>query len=168
EEGYLNDLVTEEGEPDPSVRPNQVYVLSLPFSLLDKTQEEKVLKTITETLYTPFGLRTLEIHNYKFKPNYSGDVWSRDAAYHQGTVWPFLLPEYYSAYLKVNGRSEASKRFVESELASLKQHFYESECLHGISEVFDGLEPKEGKGCIQQAWSVSNLILLIMKEGLTV
>jgi predicted glycogen debranching enzyme len=165
---YLNDLVSEEGVPDSSMRPNQVYALSLPFSILEKEQEKHVLDAITESLYTPYGLRTLDRYHYKFKPTYSGDVWSRDAAYHQGTVWPFLLPEYFSAYLKVNDHSEEAKRYVEEQLSFLKDHFYNHECIHGISEVFDGLDPKEGKGCIHQAWSISNLLLLIKKEKLEV
>jgi predicted glycogen debranching enzyme len=165
---YLNDVIMENNEADASIRPNQVYALSLPFSLLNKEQEKQVLDNITEYLYTPYGLRTLDIYNYKFKPMYESDVWSRDAAYHQGTVWPFLLPEYFTAYLKVHGNSEEAKKYVEDQLVSLKKHFYENECIHGISEVFDGLNPLEGKGCIQQAWSVSNLILLIIKEGLHV
>jgi predicted glycogen debranching enzyme len=165
---YLNDLVTEDNEADPSIRPNQVYALSLPFSLLGKEQEKQVLENIAEFLFTPYGLRTLDTYHYKFKPVYSGDVWARDAAYHQGTVWPFLLPEYFSAFLKVHDHSEEAKREVESQLVSLKNHFYNKECIHGISEVFDGLKPMEGKGCMQQAWSVSNLILLILREGLNV
>ncbi|MCW3103297.1 MAG: glycogen debranching protein [Bacteroidetes bacterium] len=167
-DSYLNDLVTEDNEPDPSIRPNQVYALSLPFSLLSREQEKQVLETVAENLLTPYGLRTLDTYHYKFKPAYSGDVWSRDAAYHQGTVWPFLLPEYFIAFLKMHDHSEEAKRQVESQLLALKDHFYKAECIHGISEVFDGLHPLEGKGCIQQAWSVANLILLIMKEKLDV
>lgn len=165
---YLNDLVSENDEADPSMRPNQVYALSLPFSILNPEQEKKVLDKIAEYLYTPFGLRTLDTFHHKFQPVYAGDVWSRDAAYHQGTVWPFLLPEYFIAYLKVHDHSEEAKRYVEGELSSLKEHFYQNECIHGISEIFDGLEPRQGKGCIHQAWSVSNLIMLIMKENLVV
>jgi predicted glycogen debranching enzyme len=168
DESYLNDLVTEEGDADPTVRPNQVYALSLPFPLLDREKEKMVLDTISENLLTPNGLRTLETYHFKFKGSYSGDVWSRDAAYHQGTVWPFLLPEYLMAYLRVNDHSEEAKKKVESQLRSLKKHFYESECIHGISEVFDGINPKAGKGCIHQAWSVSNLILIMIKERLDV
>ena len=88
----------------------------------------------------------------------------RDSAYHQGTVWPFLLPEFCSAYLKVHGRSDEAIDKVKMMLMPLKEHFYERECLYGISEVFDGLDPNTGKGCIQQAWSVSNLILLLSTE----
>ncbi|MCW3071081.1 MAG: glycogen debranching protein [Bacteroidetes bacterium] len=165
---YLNDLVTEDNEADPSIRPNQVYALSLPFPILSREQEKQVLENIAEFLVTPYGLRTLDTYHYKFKPSYSGDVWSRDAAYHQGTAWPFLLPEYFIAYLKVHDHSEEAKRQVEAQLLALKDHFYKEECIHGISEVFDGLNPLEGKGCIQQAWSVANLILLIMKERLNV
>ncbi|MDF2437634.1 MAG: glycogen debranching protein [Bacteroidota bacterium] len=168
DECYLNDLVTEENEADPTVRPNQIYAISLPFRLLDKEKEKMVLDNIAENLVTPVGLRTLETYHFKFKCSYSGDVWSRDAAYHQGTVWPFLLPEYLMAYLRVNDHSDDAKRKVQEHLKALKKHFYEAECLHAISEVFDGIEPKEGKGCIHQAWSVSNLILLLINENLEI
>lgn len=164
---YLNDLVSLDGTADASIRPNQIYALSLPFSILNEEQEKQVLENVSEYLRTPYGLRTLDKYHYKFKPDYTGDVWARDAAYHQGTVWPFLLPEYFIAYLKVHNHSDEAKEFVVSQLSSLKEHFYNEECLHGISEIFDGLDPSEGKGCMHQAWSVSNLILLLINENLT-
>ncbi|MGZ4098274.1 MAG: amylo-alpha-1,6-glucosidase [Bacteroidia bacterium] len=168
EKGYLNDVITEMGIKDESIRPNQIYAVSLPFSLLSKEKERLVVDSVKTNLLTHYGLRTLCMEDPNFKPVYSGDVWSRDAAYHQGTVWPFLLPEYHLAYLKVNDYSLKSKREVESQLKYLKSHFYNDECLNGISEIFDGAYPRSGKGCIHQAWSVSNLILLILKAGLDV
>lgn len=118
---------------------------------------------VTEKLLTPYGLRTLALDHPDFKPTYGGDVWSRDLAYHQGTVWPFLMSEYAEAYLKVYGQNLQSKAHVESLLGLLKNHFYNQDCIGGISEIFDGLEPNQGKGTIQQAWSVSALIRMMYR-----
>lgn len=167
-EGYLNDVVTENQNIDNSIRPNQIYAVSLPFSLLPPEKEMLVVENVREHLLTPYGLRTLNMRDPRFKSWYTGDVWSRDAAYHQGTVWPFLSPEYFMAYLKVKKNTPQAKREVENLLKPLKDHFYYDECLYGISEVFDGMEPRTGKGCMHQAWSVSNLILLLLKNNLDV
>lgn len=145
-------------QKDPAIRPNQVYVLSLPFPLLPREAEARVLSVIQKQLLTDYGLRTLSPDHPDFKPKYAGDTWGRDTAYHQGTVWPFLLGEYISAYLKVNGWSAAAGKEALALLQALKGHFYKQNCLYGISEVFDGLQPNEGKGAVQQAWSVSALI----------
>lgn len=165
-DGYLYDVVTPERSVDTALRPNQVYVLSLPFSLLPEKESRFVLESIRKNLLTDYGLRTLYLHHPDFKPVYAGDLWTRDAAYHQGTVWPFLSPEYFLAYLRLNNFSDEAKRAVEDALQPLIRHFYEEQCLHGISEIFDGLDPREGKGCMHQAWSVANLIYLIMEGGL--
>ncbi len=165
EGGYLNDVVNGE-KKDLSIRPNQIFAVSLPFSLLTKKEEKLIVKNIEEHLLTPYGLRTLDQNNIAFRSLYQGDLMSRDSAYHQGTTWPFLMPEYYLAYLKVNGNNPKTKKLIEQQLTPLKEHFYTKECIHGISEVFDGLNPLEGKGCIHQAWSISNLILLILKADL--
>lgn len=167
EKGYLNDVVSENGF-DPAIRPNQIFAVSLPFSILSKKEEKQVVETVKEHLLTPYGLRTLDKNNPAFKPNYAGDVYLRDSAYHQGTVWPFLMPEYHLAYLKVSGNSEKAKKEVQKELAKIKEHFYNEQGIYGISEVFDGLDPKEGKGCMQQAWSVANLIWLMVKNNLII
>lgn len=157
-DGYLNDVIHFEKPADVSIRPNQVYVLSLPYRLLNKTQEKKVLKVITEKLYTPYGLRTLDTENSEFKPVYKGGPWERDHAYHQGTVWPFLLGDYFTAWLRINGDTAKNRRFIASQLETLKEHFYKRDCIHGVSEIFDGGVPGDGRGTIQQAWSVGALL----------
>jgi predicted glycogen debranching enzyme len=167
EKGYLNDVVLDY-MVDESIRPNQIFAVSLPFPLLLKKKEKQVVECVKEHLLTKYGLRTLNKNNIAFKEKYEGSWYKRDEAYHQGTVWPFLLPEYLMAYLKTHNHSPKAKKEVENHLADLKAHFYTQECIHGISEVFDGLEPNEGKGCMHQAWSVSNLIWLMIKENLTV
>ena len=161
EKGYLNDVVIPGSSPDSSIRPNQMYALSLPFPLLNKTDQQQILATVDEHLYTPYGLRTLAPSDPAFAAVYGGDQWLRDTAYHQGTVWPFLLGEYWPAYFRVHGNSATTRKRMYSELATLKQHFYENDCLFGISEIFDGLHPNEGRGTANQAWSVGAIIKLL-------
>ena len=159
--GYLNDVVKPGGLPDPSIRPNQIYALSLPFPLLKLEEQKLVLATVTEHLYTPYGLRTLAPTDPHFAAVYGGDQWLRDTAYHQGTVWPFLLGEYWPAYLRLNRFSATARRKMHTELTTLKTHFYEHDCLFGISEIFDGLHPGDGRGTANQAWSVGALVKLL-------
>jgi glycogen debranching enzyme len=113
-------------------------------------------------LLTDYGLRTLSPEDADFKPVYEGDPWHRDTAYHQGTVWPFLLSEYITAYLKVNNWSEKAQKEALSMLEPLKKHFYQDQCILGVSEVFDGKLPRAGKGTVQQAWSVAALIKVLL------
>lgn len=158
--GTLYDVIVPGISADDTLRPNQLYCLSLPFRFLKKEQEKQIFQLIKEKLYTPFGLRTLNQEDPHFKPSYSGDPEERDAAYHQGTVWPFLLYDYFHAFFRLYGKSQKNKKIVLQELQALRKHFYEEGGLHCISEVFDGKNPKTGKGCIQQAWSVSAILKL--------
>lgn len=161
ENGYLNDVVVPGSAPDASIRPNQIYALSLPYPLLNKAEQRQILDTVNAHLYTPYGLRTLSPSDPAFVAVYGGDPWLRDTAYHQGTVWPFLLGEYWAAYVRVHGDSAATRQRMNAELATLKQHFYENDCLFGISEIFDGLHPQHGRGTANQAWSVGAIIKLL-------
>jgi predicted glycogen debranching enzyme len=164
-DGYLYDLLEmKDGTwvADASFRPNQLYVVSLPFSLLKPAEEKKLVELVGERLLTPYGLRTLSTDHPDFKPVYEGDQWHRDTAYHQGTVWPFLMGEYITAYLKVHKKSEKTRSHIVALLEPLKQHFYKSEGVFCISEVFDGLSPQTGKGTIQQAWSVSAVLKALL------
>ncbi|HRI62100.1 MAG TPA: amylo-alpha-1,6-glucosidase, partial [Saprospiraceae bacterium] len=163
--GSLNDVVKfndqlSESSPtaDASIRANQIYVVSLPFSLLGKDDEKRVLEVVREHLLADYGLRTLSPGHPDFKPEYGGDSWHRDTAYHQGTVWPFLLGEYISAYLKVHNWSEQSEKEALALLEPLKRHFYRDDCILGISEIFDGKIPRKGKGAMHQAWSVGAIL----------
>ena len=161
DKGYLNDVVMPHNEVDTSIRPNQIYALSLPFRLLNVEDEALVLANVREHLFTPFGLRTLSPEDPAFVPTYGGDQWQRDTAYHQGTVWPFLLGEYWQAYLQVHHFSKVAKAEMMASLETIKHHFYENDCLLGISEIFDGLEPTQGRGTANQAWSVGAIIKLL-------
>ncbi len=158
--GTLYDVILPEKSVDNSFRPNQLFAISLPFTLLSNKQQKKIFETIREKLYTPYGLRTLAMEDPNFKGTYFGDQQNRDDAYHQGTVWPFLLLEYFNAYFKIYGNSVARRKEVFQELKQLRDHFYSDAGLHCISEIFDGNEPKHGKGCIQQAWSVGAVLKL--------
>ena len=164
--GSLYDVIIPGTSQDDTLRPNQIYCLSLPFGVLDNDQQRSILETVENKLYTPFGLRTLDPDNPEYKPNYEGNQWSRDHAYHQGTVWPFLLHEYFKAFFKIYGTSLSNRKKVMLELEPLRQHFYKDNGIHCISEIFNGSNPKEGKGCIHQAWSVAAIIKLYIDYGL--
>jgi predicted glycogen debranching enzyme len=158
--GYLNDVVIPEEYVDDAFRPNQLYALSLPFLLLDEEESEILLGQIRDKLFTPYGLRSLAMDHPGFVPVYSGDQWHRDSAYHQGTVWVYLIGEYFLAYLKLHKHSDLAKKEVLGMMSALKEHFYHDDCIHGISEIFDGAMPGPGRGCIHQAWSVAMLLLV--------
>lgn len=161
DKSYLNDVVIPNTYLDDSIRPNQLYAISLPFQLLTKREAQAVLKVVEREIYTDYGLRSLNQEHPDFKGFYGGDQWQRDTAYHQGTVWAFLWGEYALAYLKVNGYSQKACKTIQTKLQPLQKHFYDDNCLHGIAEIFDGANPNEGKGCIQQAWSIGMLLKVL-------
>lgn len=166
EEGFLNDIVVPGEQSDSSFRPNQIYAVSLPFSLLNKAEELLLINLVGQKLLTDYGLRTLNRENHQYNGHYGGNQWERDNAYHQGTVWPFLLMEYWQAYLKTNNETYAAKSHVVKSLSPLRAHFYQANGIHGISEIFDGDNPEDGRGCIQQAWSVAALLKLYTEHRL--
>ncbi len=151
EKGYLNDVVQEDKSADDAIRPNQVYTLSLSFPLLDKETGKSVLNIVDKDLFTPYGLRTLSPEHKDFRPVYEGNSWERDTAYHQGTVWPFLLVDYFQACLYVIGPTPEVFEKMKESVEALQKHFYEDGCINGIAEIFDGKNPIHGKGTINQA-----------------
>ena len=163
EQGYLNDVVIPGDLVDDRIRPNQIYALSLPFALLSHKEAARVLEIVKNHLYTDLGLRSLSPNHPDFKPYYGGNQWDRDTAYHQGTVWAFLWGEYALAYLRVNKNTKKAKTVIQKQMKAFEQHFYQESCLGGISEIFDGLEPMDGRGCIQQAWSIGMLLLVMLE-----
>ena len=160
--GHLHDVIIPGSTVDDSIRCNQVYAISLPFSPLDHKESLRVLETIEKHLYTDLGLRSLSPQDKAFRPVFSGSPWDRDHAYHQGTVWSYLWGEWALAYLKVHGNTAATKKHIRERSKMLEHHFYHENGLYAISEVFDGLEPTTGKGCIQQAWSIGMLIKVLL------
>lgn len=143
--------------PDTQVRCNQIWAVSLPFSLLDRTRERQVVETVFRRLYTPLGLRTLEPADPEFRPFYGGEQLKRDLAYHQGTVWIYPLGGYYLAYLKVNEYSEEAKAHVRAQLESITAALREG-CIGQLPEIYDGERPVSSKGCFAQAWSVGEIL----------
>lgn len=155
----LIDFIGLKSEPNKEyqVRCNQIWVVSLPFSVLDTAKEKEVVKTVYTKLYTPYGLRSLSVDDAEFHGFYGGQLLERDLAYHQGTVWAFPLGGYYLAYLKVNHYSEEAKRKVRKSLESITATLREG-CIGQIAEIFDGLRPVSSKGCFAQAWSVGEIL----------
>ena len=156
--GYLNDCILPDGSVDESLRPNQIFAVSLPFSPLSAHQQKSVVKTVQNQLLTPYGLRTLNVQDSRYKGVYSGPQQQRDEAYHQGTVWAYLMGPFVEGFLKVNGFSRKSKKKASEFIQPLLQHLTEDGCLGSISEIFDGDMPHKPRGCIAQAWSVAELI----------
>ena len=158
DKGYLNDCILPDGSVDDSLRPNQIFAVSLEFSPLSAQQQKSVVDAVQDQLLTPYGLRTLNPLAEDYKGRYTGSPQDRDEAYHQGTVWPYLIGAFVESYLKVNEFSTESKRQSAEFILPLLQHLTEDACLGSISEIFDGDAPQLPKGCIAQAWSVAELI----------
>ena len=156
--GYLNDCILPDGSVDESLRPNQIFAVSLSFSPLSPSQQKSIVNTVQNQLLTPYGLRTLNVQDSRYKGVYTGPQQQRDEAYHQGTVWAFLLGPFVESFLKVNGFSRKSKKKAAEFIQPLLQHLTEDGCLGSISEIFDGDAPHKPRGCIAQAWSVAELI----------
>jgi predicted glycogen debranching enzyme len=158
EVGYLNDCVFPDGRVDSSLRPNQIFAVSLPFSPLSPYQQNSVVEVVQKHLLTPFGLRTLAAGDSRYKGLYTGPQYQRDEAYHQGTVWPYLMGPFVQAYLRVNDLSRKSRKKCAEFIEPLMQHLTEGCCLGQLSEIFDGDPPHQPRGCIAQAWSVAEVI----------
>jgi len=156
--GYLNDCILPDGTADESLRPNQIFSVSLPFSPLPAGRQIKVVAVVREKLLTPYGIRTLNTEDSRYRGQYAGPQQMRDQAYHQGTVWPYLIGHFIEAYLKVNSFSQLSKKEAQEFIKPLLQHLNQDQCLGQVSEIFDGDPPHHPGGCIAQAWSVSELI----------
>lgn len=156
EKHCLKDLVSDT-EADRQIRCNQIWAVSMPFTMLDPDKEREIVETVFETLYTPYGLRTLEMADREFHPVYGGAMEERDMAYHQGTVWTFPLGAYYLAFLKVNGYTEEAKKIVKGQLEVLESALREG-CIGQLPEIYDGENPTRSKGCFAQAWSVGELL----------
>ena len=156
EKDCLKDVISGT-KSDNQIRCNQIWAISLPFSILPEAQEKKVVEAVFQKLYTPYGLRTLAPEDAEFRPFYGGAQLDRDLAYHQGTVWPFPMGGYYLAYLKVNKYSEEAKEYVREQLLAIDSVLREG-CIAQIAEIYDGENPISSKGCFAQAWSVGEIL----------
>ena len=142
---------------DMQIRCNQIWAVSMPFSVLDADREKAVVECVYRELYTPVGLRTLSPSDEEFKPEYSGEMKKRDLSYHQGTTWTFPLGGYYLAYLKVNNHSDEAKKQVLEQVEAITCALREG-CIGQLPEIYDGLRPVSSKGCFAQAWSVAEIL----------
>ena len=161
--GGLYDCVSDEGVPDASIRPNQIFAVSLPHALVTGARARQVVETVERKLLTPYGLRTLAPESAGYRPRYEGDAYARDTAYHQGTVWPWLLGPFITAYLKTNERTAASLNTARGWTRSFRAHLSDAG-LGQISEIFDADPPHTPRGCIAQAWSVAELLRCELEE----
>ena len=156
EKHCLRDVLS--GGPDEEqLRCNQIWAVSMPFTMLNPEQEKQVVEAVGKALYTPLGLRTLDPKDPDFHPTYGGPQEERDLAYHQGTVWPFPLGAYYQAYLKVHSHSTEAARRVKSQMEALLPALREG-CAGQLPEIYDGENPTVSRGCFAQAWSVGELL----------
>ncbi len=150
--------VVDGDEPDDHIRPNQVYAVSLPFSLLPEEQEKAVVALVEKELFVGCGLRSLAPDHPDYHGIYCGALAKRDAAYHQGTAWGFLLGGFFSAYMKVNHHSSSAAENAVHMLEPVRKHLSDSGCIGSISEIFDGDAPHNPRGCYAQAWSVGEVL----------
>jgi predicted glycogen debranching enzyme len=163
--GFLFDVVDQlngEGD-DPVCRPNQIFAISLENPVLDRSRWEPVVKTVQQKLLTPVGLRSLAPGEPNYKPRYDGDLRSRDAAYHQGTVWAWLIGPFIDAWLKLYPGDNATARTF---LSGFHDHL-QSACVGSISEIFDAEPPFTPRGCCAQAWSVAEVLRSYVRTGST-
>jgi predicted glycogen debranching enzyme len=154
EKGYLYDYIDGEYKND-DIRPNQIYAVSLPFPLLNTERSEKVFRVVESMLLTPRGLRSLSSDHKEYRHAYGGGIWSRDGAYHQGTVWSFLIGPFIDALIRVEG--EFGMRDAQG-LLNVFLTGLEDGCVGNISEIFDGEPPHTSRGCVAQAWGVAEAL----------
>jgi len=162
--GWLADVVAPDGTRDLSLRPNQLFALSLHRPLLTGRRAERVLAAVEEKLLTPYGLRTLDPAHPDYRGRFEGGPSERDAAYHQGTVWPWLLGPLVDAHLAVRGNTPASRRVASAWLSPVVEHLFAAG-LGLLPEVFDGDAPHRPGGCVAQAWSVGEVLRAVLKTG---
>jgi glycogen debranching enzyme len=149
----LYDVIDGPDGDDASLRPNQIFTLSLEHPILEERRWAQVVDSVSERLLTPFGLRTLSSDHPDYKSHYRGDLRSRDAAYHQGTVWPWLIGHFVDAHLKVHADPVAARAMLQG----FREHLCDAG-VGSISEIFDGEAPHQPGGCIAQAWSVAEVL----------
>jgi glycogen debranching enzyme len=142
---------------DEKIRPNQIFAVSLPYELLDKREQQAVVRAVHRDLLTPVGLRTLEPGDPDYQPHYQGPAEQRDAAYHQGTVWPWLIGPFVDAYLMACGNTPKNLAYCRSLVDRLEAEAAREGCLGAIAEIYDADEPRHPRGCPAQAWSMAEV-----------
>lgn len=151
--------ITEQGkeQPDDKIRPNQIWAVSLPFTMLDREKEQKIVQVVYKYLYTPYGIRSLSPEDASYKPEYIGKLIERDGAYHMGTTWGYVSGGFITAYCKVNEHSKEAIQKAKEMCEFFEEHMQDG-CINGIAEIFDGDFACTGRGCYTQAWSVGEVL----------
>jgi predicted glycogen debranching enzyme len=155
--GHLYDVVDGENGDDASLRPNQILSVSLPDAILDEKRWPAVVKVVGDKLLTPVGLRSLSPDAPEYKARYFGDLRTRDAAYHQGTVWSWLIGPYVDAWLRVHAGDKGARKEARKLVDGFVRHLSEA-CVGSVSEIFDGDAPFAPRGCVAQAWGVAEVL----------
>jgi predicted glycogen debranching enzyme len=162
----LYDVVDGEGA-DGAIRPNQIFSVSLRHSMLSRKRARQVVEVVGRELLTPFGLRSLSASDPRYTPHYEGGVFERDTAYHQGTVWAWLMGPFITAYVRANSQSAAAAKRARARalrlLTGFNEHLSEAGLGH-ISEIFDAESPHAPRGCIAQAWSVAEVLRAAVED----
>lgn len=162
EKNCLYDVVSDD-EKDGKIRPNQIYAVSLPYTMLPDEMAFSVVQTVYSHLYATYGLRSLSPEDPEYKGLYFGKLHDRDGAYHQGTAWAFPLGAFITAYVKVHHRSPESILFAKKLLEPMEDHLLDG-CIGSIAEIFDGNEPHISRGCYVQAWSVGEILRCYVED----
>jgi predicted glycogen debranching enzyme len=165
EAGCLYDVVNGDARVA-SIRPNQILAASLKHSMLSRDKTKRVVEVIERELLTPYGLRSLAPSDPAYRPRYEGGVWDRGTAYHQGTVWPWLMGPFITAYVRANGGTKRARERAKELLAPLRDHLLDGGLGH-ISEILDAEAPHEPRGCIAQAWSVAEVLRAAVEDSLS-
>ncbi|MBL7693508.1 MAG: glycogen debranching enzyme family protein [Ferruginibacter sp.] len=160
-DGYLYDVVDGDHK-DASLRPNQLFAVSLPFTLLEGNQARSVLKIVEQKLYTPVGLRTLPADDNRYVGVYGGDQLKRDSSYHQGTAWSWLLGAYVDSIIRTEGKKSKAKKVIQKF-----SHHLEEGCIGSVAEIFDADAPHHPRGCMAQAWGVAEILRVITEYQLS-
>jgi glycogen debranching enzyme len=155
--GCLYDVIDDEGKPDGSIRANQAIAVSLPFSPIPLHMQRDVIATCQRTLLTPMGMRTLAPGSLGYHGRCAGDQLARDMAYHQGTVWPWLIGPFITGYVKVHGNTAEARAQAGEFLNPFRAHLHQAG-IGSISEIADADPPFTPRGTIAQAWSVAEVL----------
>ncbi len=158
----LVDVVQDNGERDTQMRPNQIFAVSLPNSPLSGEQQAAVVDVVRRELLTPMGLLTLDPASQGYCPLYRGDQFHRDRAYHNGTIWPWLIGAFVEAYLRVNQNSPTAREQARAWLFPLIDSMETTGCVGSLSEIYEAQFPHRPVGCFAQAWSIAEVLRLAM------
>ncbi|HMO25480.1 MAG TPA: amylo-alpha-1,6-glucosidase [Tepidisphaeraceae bacterium] len=158
----LADVLHDDGTRDSSIRPNQIFATSLPHSPLSAEQSRAVLEVVRRELLTPVGLRTLSVNDPKYQPSYLGNQFDRDKAYHNGTIWPWLIGHFLEGYLKAHDRSPEARRQAREWLSPLIREMQTNGCVGSIAEIYEAATQRPD-GCPAQAWSVAEVLRLAVE-----